>query len=112
MELVFGEFSQLDAPPQKHCDDWEKLVRSCKDSIDMLRDVCFYQVDIGEADSIVRSFNGIPIIAILTVRTHIKVSVIDSFNGKFYKAYEIMDIEIPLKPAGRQEIEDIIRKAL
>ncbi|CAG8517232.1 7667_t:CDS:2 [Paraglomus occultum] len=50
IELVFGKFSQLDAPPQKHCDDWNKLVRSGKDSIDMLRDVCFHQ----EIEDIIR----------------------------------------------------------
>ena len=70
IELVFGEFLQLDAPPQKHCDDWDKLVHSCKDSIDMLCDTCFYQANIDEAGSIVRSFNNIPIIAILTVRRY------------------------------------------
>lgn len=40
------------------------------------------------------------------------ISVIDTFNGKFFKAYEILDINLPLRPVARQEVEDLLKKAL
>ena len=42
--------------------------------------------------------NNIPSIAILNKKTHLTISVIDAFNGNFFKAYEILDMNLPLKP--------------
>ena len=39
------------------------------------------------------------------INEQIKVSVIDTFNDAFYKAYNILELNIPLKVAEREEVE-------
>ena len=65
IELVFGEFSKLDAKEPKHKEDWKKLVRFGKDSF----------------DNPVKGCLDIPYILLLGINEQIKVSIIDSFNG-------------------------------
>ncbi|CAG8649596.1 2301_t:CDS:2 [Paraglomus brasilianum] len=114
VELAFCEFASLGMGHPKHRDDWRKSVRACKDGSDMLRDICFEgkKTDCNEAIILIRSLNNIPSIAILNKKTNLTFSVIDTFNGKFFKAYKILDIDIPLRPVDRQVVEDFLKKAL
>ena len=81
IELVFGEFSKLDAKEPKHKEDWKKLVRFGKDSF----------------DNPVKGCLDIPYILLLGINEQIKVSIFDSFNGTFNKAYDVLELNIPLK---------------
>ncbi|CAG8514244.1 11365_t:CDS:2 [Paraglomus occultum] len=114
VELAFCEFSSLEMGQPKHRDDWRKSVRSCKDGHDMLRAVCFEgkATDCNEASILKKLLNNIPSIAILNKKTHLTISVIDTFNGTFFKAYEILDMDIPLKPVEEHKVEDLLKKAL
>ena len=33
----------------------------------------------------------------------VKISVVDTFNGRFYKAYDILELNIPLKAVGKRK---------
>jgi len=114
VELIFCEFSSLEMGKPKHRDDWRKSVRACKDGYDMFRAICFEgkKTDCDEASRLKISLNDIPSIAILNKGTHLTISVVDTFNGNFFKAYEILDMNLPLKPVNRQEVEDLLEKAL
>lgn len=117
LELAYAEFSYLEAPSRKHREDWKKLVRTCKDGHCLIRDVCFEGKKIDneqklEVNTLINLLNGIPIIGLLVKGNHLHVSITDSFNGKFYKSYEILDINIPLGPTDRRGVEDLLKKAI
>ena len=47
------------------------------------------------AKDINNSLIAVPMTGLLVVNDHISVSVLDSVGGKFYVAYEILDLKIP-----------------
>ena len=49
---------------------------------------------------------------IIQISLLLTISVVDTFNGKFFNAHEILDINLPLEPVDRQEVEDLLKKAL
>src|SRR6185312_8617859 len=92
VEIIFCEFSSLEMGMPKHGEDWRKSVHACKDGYDMFHAICFEgkKTDCNEASRLKISLNDIPSIAILNKGTHLTISVVDTFNGKFFKAYEIL----------------------
>ncbi|CAG8632079.1 5693_t:CDS:1 [Paraglomus occultum] len=64
------------------------------------------------AKKIDNSLITVPMTGVLIVRDHICVSVLYSFNGKFYKAYEILDLKLPLCISNRKSVEDLLENAI
>ena len=99
IELVFAEFSQLGAPRAKHVSDWKKLLRQCKDGHYRLSDVMFNGKDTScdGAKEVGKALNDMPCVALLGMNNKVVVSVVDTFCGVFYRAFDLFDLTIPLR---------------
>jgi hypothetical protein len=113
LELVFGEFSRLDAKEKKHTDDYKKLLRFCKDAKTRILKMLSEKDE--RHDSVKRVnevLTKLPILGFLSKGEKIQVSVLDSFNGMFQKAYQISELQIPLEISSREMVEKLIKDVL
>ena len=49
---------------------------------------------------------------LLGIKDHIIVSVLHSYNGNIYRAYEILDLQLPLKVSNKEVVEGLIKNAI
>lgn len=114
IELVFAEFSQLDAPKAKHVSDWKKLLRQSKDGHYRLSKVMLNGRDTScdGAKEVSKALNDMPCVALLGTRDKVVVSVVDTFCGGFYRAYDLFELTIPLRVSDRKVVETLLKNAL
>ncbi|CAG8742619.1 6922_t:CDS:2, partial [Racocetra fulgida] len=113
-ELVLVEISRLFPEPNKEILDWKKLVRICKDCFDERYNIFFENREdtSSEARLIYCELEKIPVLGIQVIGERIFVSMLDLFEGVFYRVYRICEITIPLRISTRQVVEEFLRSCL
>src|SRR6185503_4805235 len=51
-------------------------------------------------------------VALLGMNNKIVVSVVDTFCGVFYRAFDLFDLTIPLRVSDREDVKTLLRNAL
>ncbi|KAF0433741.1 hypothetical protein F8M41_004994 [Gigaspora margarita] len=93
-ELVLVEISCLFPEQDKEVLDWKKLDTSSRARL--------IHCELGK----------IPVLGIQVIGKHIFVSMLDLFEGVFYRVYRVCEITIPLRISTRQVVEEFLRGSL
>ncbi|KAF0484552.1 hypothetical protein F8M41_022967 [Gigaspora margarita] len=113
-ELVLVEISRLFPEQDKEVLDWKKLVRICKDCFDERYNIFFEnREDTSSGARLIHCELGkIPVLGIQVIGERIFVSMLDLFEGVFYRVYRVCEITIPLRISTRQVVEEFLRGSL
>jgi len=114
IEIVIGEISRLFPPSGKENYDWKKINRECKNGFDVRKVELIKGKNLSndEGRSIIDDLHQIPFIGIQVIRNDIIVFGIDSYKNSFYRSFEIVKYNIPLRVSNGNIIKEFLTKSL
>jgi hypothetical protein len=114
IEIVIGEISRFFPRSGKGNYDWKKINRECKNGFDVRKEELIKGKNLSndEGRSIIDDLHQIPFIGIQVIRNDIIVFGIDSYKNSFYRSFEIIKYNIPLRLSNGNIIKEFLTKSL
>jgi len=114
IEIVIGEISRFFPRSGKGNYDWKKINRECKNGFDVRKEELIKGKNLSndEGRSIIDDLHQIPFIGIQVIRNDIIVFGIDSYKNSFYRSFEIIKYNIPLRVSNGDIIKEFLTKSL
>ena len=114
IEIIISEILWLFSPSGKENYNWKKINRECKNGFDIRKEELIKGKNLSndEGRSIIDDLHQIPFIGIQVIRNDIIVFRIDSYKNSFYRSFEIVKYNIPLRVSNGDIIKEFLTKSL